>query len=199
MHLLRLLFTVSLLLLLGATAQARCTNYGSLATFNVRKHTIDSPDFFARGYGRLVVETEAGLLPVSIYAPKDAERQYFRDGTGAPVPMSVSIAANACKKGSTRLFTRKYHQKFPMDPPFPFDAPLASPASAPTVEVLARTLLAATFSRGGEIALNDNFTYVDERGLTPRKRSAPALQLLGPGYGDTVWSVHLTCSLWRAR
>ncbi len=198
-HLNRLINLFGLSLLLGLPADARCTNYASLSTFDSRKDTTETPDFFLTGVGRLVVETEAGLLPVSVYAPKNAERQYFRNGTGAPVPVSVSIDANACEKGKIRRFTRKYYRKLPMDPPFPFPAPLNSPASAESVEALARTVLSITHCRGGEVKLNHNFTYVDERGSKPKSLSAPALQYLGSGYGDTVWSVHMTCSLWRER
>lgn len=196
----RLLCLIWICQLLGGAAQAACTNYGRLAVFDARKHAAKGPDLDdGKAITRLVVETEAGLLPVGISSPKDAERLYSATGTGGPMPMQVSIDANACKKGSRRLFTPKYYRKLPLDPPFPFASPLASLSSAATVEALARTILAATHCRGGEIKLGKAFTYIDERGATPRKRTAPALNLLGPGYGDTVWGVRMTCSLWRER
>jgi len=197
----RVFLLAGLCLLLGMPADARCTNYASLATFDARRHTTDRADFDdGKAITRLVVETAAGLLPVQVSSPRNADQRYFRDGAGKPMPISVSIEKHACKEGGKRLFTRKYFRKLPMDPPFPFAAPLGSPASAPDVEALARTILASTYCKGGEIGLNRNKIYLDERGAKPKPGVlVPAVQLLGPGYGDVVWSVLLTCSIWRER
>jgi hypothetical protein len=195
---LKLLPLLSLLCVLAFPLQARCTNFGSLASFDAKRHASVGPDFDdGNAINHLVVKTDAGLLPVSIYATPEAGRSYVRDGRGQPLPVAVFIAENACKKGSIRLFSRKVYRKLALNSPIGFDTPLESQASAAAVEALARAVLAATHCRGGEIGLNHNYIAVDRRGARPKPGVlVPAVHRLGPGY-DSIWGVYLTCSLWR--
>ena len=195
---LKLLSLLSLFCILAAPGQARCTNFGSLASFDAKRHASDGPDFDdGNAINHLVIETDAGLLPVTIYATPEAGRTYVTAGRGDPLPVAVFIAENACKKGSTRLFTRKVYRKLALDPPIGFSAPLESQASAASVEALARSVLAETHCRGGKIGLNHNYIAVDRRGAKPKPGVlVPAVHRLGPGY-NSLWGVFLTCSLWR--
>ncbi|HEY6919839.1 MAG TPA: hypothetical protein VI412_11280 [Tabrizicola sp.] len=197
---LRVLFLLAVTCLQAGPTQAACTNYGSLASFDPKRHGFDGPDFDdGTGIARVVVETEAGILPMTISSVRDARRLYASDGRGDPLPVTVNIEANACEKGSRRMFVRKYYRKLVLGSPVDFTAPLESPDSAGTIELLARSVLAATHCRGGKIGLDHNFIYIDARGATPKPGvRVPAVQRLDSSY-NSAWSVHLTCSLWRER
>lgn len=179
-------------------AQAACTNFGSLASFDPKRHGFDGPDFGdGTGIARVVVETEAGILPMTISSVMDARRLYSKNGRGDPLPVTVNIEANACKKRSRRMFVRKFYRKLVLGSPIDFTAPLESQDSAATIELLARSVLVATHCRGGKIGLDHNFIYIDTRGATPKPGiRVPAVQRLDSSY-NSAWSVHLTCSLWR--
>ena len=78
-----------------------------------------------------------------------------------------------------------------------FYAPFDSQHNKSQAIALAQTVLRATYCPKGEIKLNPNFRYVDDKGSTPVVKTASVAKPWGSPPFDLRWIVQFTCSEWR--
>lgn len=184
-------------LIVFASSALACTNMNRLPVFQEERHSTGKPDFGqTKKSRRIVVKHALGISAFSISAKQGAVGQYTRNGTGAPLPVSVLITKNKCRKNFTNRFTKKLHARLPMEKTYAMRQPLTNPANQEAVVALAKTVLATTYCRGGTIKVNPNFRYVDDSGSQPVVKTAPAIASY-PNAIQYAWGVHFTCSLWR--
>jgi len=183
-----------------SVAEASCTNIKRLPVFNYQKHASGEADFSGldpKTRRNIVVRHGGGISRVTIKAQRGATGRYVRSGSGAPLPVTVSVTENLCKSGSTNLFTKKLHARLPNAYTTKFYIPFKTSQNQPRVIALAQTVLRATYCPKGEIKLNPNFQYVETKSGQPVVRTAPVAGPWGNPPFDAQWIVQFTCSEWR--
>lgn len=196
MRTLILSFVVSLI---GLSADAACTNMKRLPVFKYDRHASGDADFFGLNptSRNIVVRHSGGISSVSINAKRGAKGQYTETGRGAPLPIGVAVSENLCRKGSTRLFNTKVHARLPVSYQTSYARPFLAPQNRNQAVAFAKSVLQATYCPRGEIKLDPNFRYVDDKGAQPVVKTSPAVQPWDKG-SDKTWVVRFTCSQWRA-
>jgi|GEM_PF-6111174 len=197
----KIMLFATAMFLVGVSAVEACTNMKRLPVFDYRKHASGEADFAvsnSKTRRSIVVHHSGGISKVDIRAKRGAKGRYTRSGSGAPLPIGVSITENLCKQGWSRSFTKKLHARLPDSYATSFYAPFKTPQNQRQAIALAQTVLRATYCPNGDIKLDPNFRYVDSTGSQPVTRTAPVAQASRSDPFDEIWTIRFTCSEWRA-